>query len=654
MAQRAAESVRSQRAPADTGGLLHLLRPAPGRLEFAFRLALVCTLSIAVAEWFQTPEVALTAYVGFFMLRADRTSSIVLSVGMLVLASVLIGLVALMANFLIGRPGALLATMALIAVALFFLTSASKLAPVGGILALVMCFALSLIALVPVGELATRALLYAWLMVAIPAGMCVAVNLLMGPAPRRLAERALTRQLAAAAALLRSGKTSGVDDLQQVRWDGPDQVLGWLRLAALEGIYPRQDMVALRHACHATSRVLVLVDVLGAELADTQARAAIAETLDGMAGILARGGYPVEIALPPISLAGLSVRASQALAALRSTLAHYADAVEKASSVAETPAGFFARDAFSNPVHVRFAIKAAGTAMFCYLFYNALGWHGIHTAFITCFVVALGTTGETVQKLSLRIVGCLVGAAASVVALLWVLPALGGLAGLLALCFVVTLGAGWVAAGSSRIAYAGFQVAFAFYLCVLQGNGPSYDLGVASDRVIGILIGNLAMYWVFTRVWPVSVAQRIDTALAALLHHLACVAKEPNTNIGAMHLGKAQAVSGAVVADLALLAYEPPKVRPSSGWITQRQHTLQCADALTAPLVLQAGSTAAASSLDGLSQRLGVAVPVPSPAAAAMPQDLVRPLRALTEAVMEQTHAQPYQPSPGGASLVTR
>jgi multidrug resistance protein MdtO len=32
--------------------------------------------------------------------------------------------------------------------------------------------------------------------------------------------------------------------------------------------------------------------------------------------------------------------------------------------------------------------------------------------------------------------------------------------------------------------------------------GPSFDLTVARDRVLGILLGNLVMTVVFTTVWP--------------------------------------------------------------------------------------------------------------------------------------------------------
>ena len=60
--------------------------------------------------------------------------------------------------------------------------------------------------------------------------------------------------------------------------------------------------------------------------------------------------------------------------------------------------------------------------------------------------------------------------------------------------FLVALASAWIAAGDERIAYAGFQIAFAFFLCVIQGAGPSFDMVTARDRVIGILLGNVVIY----------------------------------------------------------------------------------------------------------------------------------------------------------------
>ena len=53
--------------------LLALLAYAPGRLEFALRLALASTLTTAIAVYYGLPEAALAAYLVFFINR-DRKS----------------------------------------------------------------------------------------------------------------------------------------------------------------------------------------------------------------------------------------------------------------------------------------------------------------------------------------------------------------------------------------------------------------------------------------------------------------------------------------------------------------------------------------------------------------------------------------------------
>jgi len=50
-------------------GLFALLAARPGRLEFAFRLALICALTALVTAVYQTPEPALAVYIVFFLNR---------------------------------------------------------------------------------------------------------------------------------------------------------------------------------------------------------------------------------------------------------------------------------------------------------------------------------------------------------------------------------------------------------------------------------------------------------------------------------------------------------------------------------------------------------------------------------------------------------
>jgi multidrug resistance protein MdtO len=186
-----------------------LLAPYPGRLEFAARLALICALTILIAEIYQTPDPALTVYVAFFVMKPDRAGSVVTSIVMLLLITVIIGLVLALTVQVIEQPLWRVATMTLVSFCLTFAASASKLKPVAGTVALITAYALDLLGSVPGGELATRGILYVWLFVGIPAGVSVVVNLVLGPAPRRLAERALAHRLRVAGALLRPTQVRG-------------------------------------------------------------------------------------------------------------------------------------------------------------------------------------------------------------------------------------------------------------------------------------------------------------------------------------------------------------------------------------------------------------------------------------------------------------
>lgn len=573
--------------------LLALLASFPGRTAATTRIAVACTLTVLITATYGTPEAAISAYVIFFINRADRTTSIVMSVAALFLVSLIIGLVIVLADFSVDNPLLRVACMTLVSAALLFLTSASKLRPVGAIIAMIVGFALDELGLVPAGELATRALLYAWLMVAIPIGANVVVNLLIGPSPRRLACNRLAHGLRVAAQLLRE-PAANREALAAVLRDGVQPVSGWLKLAKFEGSANADDLAALNRAAASTMAILMAVDVStrqpDAQLAPAFADP-MADTLDAMARMLDAGGYPVDIELTLPDATALPVVQQTVVQTLRDAIARYAEPDVQA---AEAPApagksgGFLDADAFTNPAHVHYALKTTGAAMFCYLLYQQLNWPGIHTCFITCYLVSLGTAAETVEKLALRLAGCLVGAVIGTAALVYVVPSLASIGGLLVLVFVGTWISAWVAQGSPRIAYAGFQVAFAFYLCVIQGAGPGYDLTIARDRAIGIVIGNLVVYLVFTRIWPVSIAGRIDTALASLAAQWQQLIQAHQPDARRLHAASALAMRGNIDQDLQLAHYEPASIGPASPWIDARRQRLGTLDAIAGPAFLLA------------------------------------------------------------------
>ena len=169
----------------------------------------------------------------------------------------------------------------------------------------------------------------------------------------------------------------------------------------------------------------------------------------------------------------------------------------------------------------RFAAKTTLAAMIGYIFYVSADWSGIHTAMLTCLIVAQGSLGATIQKLSLRIIGAALGAALGILSIIFVLPHLETIGGLVVLVGAVTLLASWIATASQAISYAGVQLGFAFYLTVLQGFTRTSQMSVGRDRVIGIIIGNLLITVVFTSLWPVRIKPVVRQALSRAMEALA-------------------------------------------------------------------------------------------------------------------------------------
>ena len=305
-----------------------LLAPFPGRLEFAARLALICALTTLVVEIYQTPEPALTAYVAFFVIKPDRAASIVVSLVMLLLSTLIIGAVLLIAMQVIDKPAWRVASMALLSFCLLFAASASKLKPIAGVVALITAYALDLLGKAQIGELATRGLLYAWLFVGIPVGVCIAVNLLVGPPPRRLAERALAHRLSLAAKRLRAADARTREAFDEVLREGAGEIPTWLKLAGAEKTSPPEDIAALRQATQSTAVILSIVDAVTRDaepLLPEPLRERIAQMLEEMAAILGEGGYPVDVALELAEAEPLtSPLAAAALAELQAALTGFA------------------------------------------------------------------------------------------------------------------------------------------------------------------------------------------------------------------------------------------------------------------------------------------------------------------------------------------
>jgi multidrug resistance protein MdtO len=161
---------------------------------------------------------------------------------------------------------------------------------------------------------------------------------------------------------------------------------------------------------------------------------------------------------------------------------------------------------------------------------------------VTVFFVALGSVGETVHKLTLRISGAIIGGLIAGLSIVFVLPHFTDIGQLCALTAVVGLFAGWVTTSSERLSYAGMQIALAFFMGMLQTYSPATDLTVLRDRVVGILLGNVVMTLVFSSLWPESAIMRLRGALADALRAIAALLRSPeNAEMNRQHTVEALA-----------------------------------------------------------------------------------------------------------------
>jgi multidrug resistance protein MdtO len=182
----------------------------------------------------------------------------------------------------------------------------------------------------------------------------------------------------------------------------------------------------------------------------------------------------------------------------------------------------FLLDAFSNPEHLRYVLGGTLASMLCYVFYVSLDWRNLSTSLTTCVLTALTSIGSSRQKQVLRIAGFLLGGViAGIGAQIFILPEIDSITGFTVLFASVTAVAAWIATSSTRLSYAGVQIAFSFYLVHLSDFSIQTDLTVARDRVLGVLLGVTMMWLVFERLFPRSAADEMVRIFVVNLRLLA-------------------------------------------------------------------------------------------------------------------------------------
>jgi multidrug resistance protein MdtO len=490
------------------------LAPREGRTLAVAHIVVASVLTVAIAMVFRIPEPTYMAYIVFLVSKDERTATVTTAVAgqIAVTLSVLLTLALMMVD--LSEPALRLPAMALYTFVGMYAVRTFTLGPIMYLAGFVLVMLQSVVDDLPNPEALTHLSLWLWVVLLVPVVITVVVNLLFGQSVELLTQRTVRKVLSELETALVAGETQ-------------QNLARWRDLVApLLGKQPDDRSSALISVA-ALRRLLdafVILEALPEETAP-KVREVLSQKVGASRALLEEAALGGESGRPGTSalvvapssgaLSGASVPAVAAFEA--ALLAFQRELSSPGATVA--PADTHKRqavlpDAFTNPAHWQFALKTTIAVMVVYFIYTMLDWPGLRTSIVTCFFVALGSVGETVHKLVLRISGALIGGLIAGLCIVFVLPHMTDIGQLSLLIAIVTAGAGWVATSSELLSYAGLQIAFAFFLGVLQDYAPANDLTVLRDRIVGILLGNVVMTLVFTLLWPESATSGLRAALS--------------------------------------------------------------------------------------------------------------------------------------------
>jgi multidrug resistance protein MdtO len=515
------------------------LKPFPGRGRITLRLAVACTLIVLVADTFRMPMQDLLPFFVLFVTKEEKVTTALSA--LLVLFAVTL---AIAASILIYKATGNRAEFRIPSIALeifigMFLFRVLAIPAVGWILGFVVAAAQSLIYLFPNAEETVHQFLWLWVAVAFATAVAWLANLLLFPvSATHLLQREFVARwqavLAATEQLTTSQLSAGTDLLRPLVKGGPTRILKLLKLSSIESGDLLERQVELRRMILSLDKITRLIfSYAKARLKSAASKAVASGETAVLAGLKKEAQFfqqEFEAGFVPSCTATRPATETAGMIApglreVENTFQDLAGAdAESHDRPQKAAAGrkhsLFVADAFSNPRHVQFAIKVTLAGMIGYLFYTASDYYGIHTVFYTPLIIALASTGATIHKGFLRIVGCIIGGALGLICLIWVIPRFETLGTFLLTVFCVHGLAAWIAVGDDRISYMGLQIALAFDLGFLQGYGPPDKIDPLRDRFIGIVIGICIVTIVFGLLLPesadLSARERLAGGLRAI------------------------------------------------------------------------------------------------------------------------------------------
>jgi multidrug resistance protein MdtO len=503
------------------GWLAYELAPREGRGWAVARMATACSITVAIAMVFKIPEPTYMTYIVFLISKDENSATFLTAAAGLTAATVAIVVTLALSLIDLSEPALRLPAMAAMTFLAMYSVRVFALGPITFLTGFVIVLLQSVVDQVPSPEQLTRLTLWVWVVLFVPIATTLVLNFLFGTTVELLCEREFKRILSQLARDMREGRpTARLDRFRERVVELLDKKAHEEAKQTTRGAV---TPAALRHLLD----LLILVETIAPDRPIERGWDGALDEIFALVGarradghvVPARGAFPQN----PASPADVAIEAT--ITAIRGAIEQPELAASKPKAAARQ---VLAKDALTNPSHWQFALKTTFAVMISYAMYSLLDWPGMRTAIVTCFFVALGSVGETVHKLTLRISGALIGGALAALCIVFVLPHCTDIGQLCLIIAVVSAGAAWVATSSEQLAYAGLQIAFAFFLGLLQDYAPATDLTVLRDRVAGILLGNVVITIVFSVFWPQSAATRVRSAAGQALRALAALVQSPS------------------------------------------------------------------------------------------------------------------------------